>query len=374
MGLLAAAVSCNKPEEEFVPEPWDAYGPLHEIYQDKFLIGNIIRNSGDFANATRSGILKRHYKIVTAENDMKPNYLAPSVDPGSASATWNYRFTTADTIVNRARAEGFAVHAHTLIWYSQSPTWLAEGGEEYLNKFVTDVVTHFKGRVISWDVVNEAFRDGLTEANAADWKSCLRPASNAPWNKSIGPEYIEKAFLAARAADPDVKLYYNDYGMNGIGKRLATYNMVKEINEKYPDVGGRPLIDGIGMQSHHHLNTDPETVRASIEKFVSLGLEVGITEMDIIAANWPGLGLGAWDENAAQKQAAQYAAMFRVFIDNSRHISRVTFWGLDDGTSWRGGQRDPNDGGSSGSAHPTLLDKDYNIKPAFHAVMYPDRY
>jgi endo-1,4-beta-xylanase len=377
-GLLFSVLSCNEPVKEFIPEPWDTYSPLHEVYGE-FLLGNIVSPSD--LGGVRFNILKRHYNIITAENHMKPDQIAPASNPGSVSVVWNYQYYNADRIVNEAEQAGLKVHGHTLIWHSQSPTWLAAGGETYLNKFVTDVVTKYKGRILSWDVVNEAFRDGLTASDVAgnNWKNCLRRDNTAsggqengsPWNRTIGPEYIEKAFLAARAADPDAQLYYNDYNLNansGNNKHKAVYNMVNDINTRYPNVEGRPLIDGVGMQSHHHLNTTPESVEESIRLFTSLdGVKVGITELDIQAA---GQSWGEWGDGNAQKQAAKYAAFFRIFKYYSSDITRVTFWGLDDGTSWRGGRR--NDGNPN--AYPTLLDKDYNIKPAFHAVMSPDRY
>ena len=371
IGLLGIIVflSCNfnfnGNSEEEEPKTWETARPLKNIYTGEFLIGNIIRNTADFSNPVRSGILSRHYNTVTAENDMKPIAIAPNPAPASASVTWNYRWNTADTIVDNARNAGFDVHGHTLIWHSQSPEWLANGGETYLNKFVGDVVEHFKGRLISWDVVNEAMRDGLQPADVAgDWRNCLR--LDARWYQSIGPEYIEKAFLAARAADPDAMLYYNDYSLNsfqGNNKQRAVYKMVQDINERYPNVGGRKLIDGIGMQSHHHLNTTPESVEASIQLFSSLGVEIAITEMDIMAAKAGYNNLmNNWDDSAAQLQAKKYAAMFRIFINHSSEISRVTFWGLDDGTSWRA------------SSRPTLLNGDYSLKPAFYAVSNPQKY
>jgi len=253
------------------------------------------------------------------------------------------------------------------VWHQQTPAWLTTGNSAAvlanLGKFVTDVTAHFKGEVISWDVVNEAMRDGLTDNDAANWKTCLRPGG---WN-TIGAEYIENAFLAARAADPDAVLFYNDYNLNsnpGNGKPRAVYNMVKDINEKYPNIGGRKLIDGIGMQSHHHLNTTPESVEASIKLFSSLGVDITISELDIMAAkskDSPML-INDWDDNAAKLQAQKYAAMFKVFKEYSSKISRVTFWGLDDSTSWRA------------SSYPTLMDKDYNLKPAFYAVANPQKF
>ena len=356
--LLPLFFSCNTPPEED-PQSWEEARPLHEIYQDYFLMGNII-SPGDLNNTARFNYLKRHFNTLTAENHMKPDNIAPSAKGGP------YRWDNADRIITAATAEGIKVVGHTLIWYSQTPGWLTTGNkaavEENLEKYVTDVVTHFKGKLISWDVVNEAMRDGLSEGDAADWKNCLRPLKENGW-AVIGPEYIEKAFLAARKADPDVKLYYNDYNLNNAAKARAAYNMVNDINKKYPNEGGRPLIDGIGMQSHHHLTTNPQTVENSINLFASLEVEVAISEMDIQAAgnNLPG-GAVTWGDDAAQRQAAQYAAMFKIIKKHSDKISRVTFWGIDDGTSWRS------------STHPTLLDKDYHLKPAFYAVMDPNRY
>ena len=367
--LVLFFISCNI-EIGDDPENWEEAESLHEIYKSEFLIGNIIRNTNCFNNKTRSGILKHHFNTVTAENDMKPSLMAPSSKP--TTNTWNYRFSSADNIVNAANNAGMKVVGHTLIWHSQTPAWLTDGNKETvlanLEKYVTEVVTHFKGRLIEWDVVNEAFRDGLQNVTAStDWKTCLR-VDDSGWNKTIGPEYIEKAFLAARLADPDVKLLYNDYNLNNANKAQAVFNMVKDINTRHPNVNGRQLIDGIGMQSHHHINTSPQTVENSINLFASLNVDIAITELDIIAA---GRLLNAqnpppWNEAAALRQAQQYAAMLNIFKKNSSKISRVTFWGFDDGTHWR---TLDNSG-----AYASLMDKDYNLKPAFYAVLNPNRY
>jgi endo-1,4-beta-xylanase len=343
---------------------WDTESSLYKAYEDEFLIGNIIRSpsSADLAGV-RFELLKHHFNTATAENHMKPDYIAPTSSGGA------YRFGDADTIVNAANAAGLKMHGHTLIWHDQTPSWLTSGSDatvimNNLKKYVTDVVTHFKGKVISWDVVNEAIKATPEELNAQldgenwenyDWKDCLR---NSPWNKAE-KTYIEEAFLAARAADPDARLFYNDFNLNNIRKSRATYLMVKDINERYPNAGGRPLIDGIGMQTHHHLNTNPDTVKAATELFASLGVEIAVSEMDIVANNGGDINdsrLGAWNEAASRKQAELYAKLFKIYKDNAAHITRVTFWGLDDGTSWRSVN------------NPTLLDRNYGLKPAFFAV------
>jgi endo-1,4-beta-xylanase len=355
--LLSCDFSFKKDEAGEDPT-WETVKRLKDVHKNNFLMGNII-SPGDIGTV-RFNILKRHYNTATAENHMKPDHIAPFSEP--ATSTWAYRFTDADKIVNAVRAEGMKMHGHTLIWHSQTPEWLTapETKEEVLDnleKYCREVATHFKGKLLSWDVVNEAIRQGLTSSQAnGDWKECLRKDNpeGSPWNRAIGPEYIEKAFFAVRKADPDVLLYYNDYNLNDQNKATAVYNMVNDINKRYPNVEGRPLIDGIGMQSHHHINTNPQTVENSILLFTSLGVDVAITELDIEITGSSGSG-------GYEKQADQYTELFRIFIKYSSNISRVTFWGLDDGTSWRI-QNNP-------TAYATLLDKDYGLKPAFYAVL-----
>jgi GH35 family endo-1,4-beta-xylanase len=235
-----------------------------------------------------------------------------------------------------------------------------------LKNHVTTIVTHYKGKVISWDVVNEAISTATLD-NPNNWKDSLRRKSRGgdigneqiSWYDAIGPEYVEIAFKAARDADPDAKLYYNDFNLNNADKARAVYNMVKDINGRFPNYGGRPLIDGIGMQSHHHLGTNPATVEASIQLFKSLGVEISISELDIQNVNYAD-GKAQVPDDWRQVQAQQYAAMFKIFISHKDAIARVTFWGLDDGTSWLK------------DAKPTLFDADYTAKPAFYAVQDPN--
>jgi endo-1,4-beta-xylanase len=214
------------------------------------------------------------------------------------------------------------------------------------------VAEHFRGRVVSWDVLNEAINDN--PPNPQDWRGSLR---QTPWCKAIGHGYIEIVFRAAREADPEARLYYNDYNLDNQNKALAVYHMVKELNEKNPDVGGRPLIDGVGMQGHYRVSTSPENVALSLEHFISLGVEVSVTELDVQAG-----ADGVLSESQAVEQGVSYARLFRVFKKYAPHISRVTFWGLEDSMSWRTAQ------------NPTLFDKSLKAKPAFYGVTDPEAY
>jgi len=318
---------------------------LKDQYAPFFLVGNVV--SPRDIGGPRFEMLHKHFNIVTAENAMKPLYLQGN--PGV------FTFETADKLVDAVLESGMKMHGHTLAWHQQSPEWInregmgrAEAVENLINHAKT-VAAHFRGRVVSWDVLNEAIVDN--PPNPADWRASLR---QTPWHRAIGPEYIEIVFRAAREADPEAKLYYNDYNLDNRNKAFAVYNMVKELNEKNPDVGGRPLIDGIGMQGHYRTKTNIESVAASLERFASLGVEISITELDVQA------GINSiLTEEQALAQGITYARLFALFGKYAAVIGRVTIWGLDDGASWRG------------DTSPTLFDRNLQEKPAFWGALNP---
>ncbi|MCM3128103.1 endo-1,4-beta-xylanase [Paenibacillus provencensis] len=346
LGPVAAA----PPIQEDLPN-------LKDVYQDEFLIGNIV-NASTF-DETRLKLLTKHHNVVTFENDMKPDY--------AYGPDREFDFTAEDALVQRVQAADLDLHGHVLVWHAQSPTWLhtADNGEPLsrdealanLRTHVKTVVEHFGDQVISWDVVNEAMNDN--PPNPEDWKNALR---NSGWLQAIGPEYIEEAFLAAKEVIDengwDIKLYYNDYNDDNQNKSTAIYSMVKEINEKYAaNHPGEKLIDGIGMQAHYNLGTRLDNVRMSLERFISLGVEVSVTELDITAGTNSTI-----TETEAKQQAYLYAQLMDLYKKNSEYIPRVTFWGLNDSTSWRAEQ------------NPTLFDKDFQAKEAFYAVSDPEKY
>ncbi|MFK0522997.1 endo-1,4-beta-xylanase [Paenibacillus illinoisensis] len=343
-------VTAAPPIQENLPD-------LKEVYKDDFLIGNIV-NPATF-DETRLKLLTKHHNVVTFENDMKPDY--------AYNADREFDFTAEDALVQRVQDAGLDLHGHVLVWHAQSPTWLhtAANGEPLsreealtnLRTHVQTVVEHFGDQVISWDVVNEAMNDN--PSNPQDWKNALR---NSGWLQAIGPDFLEEAFLAAKEVIDengwDIKLYYNDYNDDNQNKSTAIYSMVKEINENYAkDHPGEKLIDGIGMQAHYNLGTRLDNVKMSLERFISLGVEVSVTELDIMAGT-----NSAITEKEAKQQAYLYASLMDLYKKNSEHIPRVTFWGLNDSTSWRAEQ------------NPTLFDKDFQAKEAFYGVVDPEKY
>ena len=334
---------------------------IKDVYADDFLIGTA--GSGKEFEGVRFELLKKHFNAITAENAMKPEGLQPTKGV--------FTFDASDAFIDKAQAADIAVHGHVLVWHQQSPDWMNTSGTgdgkaalgrgealENLQTHITTVMEHFGDKVISWDVVNEAMNDN--PSNPENWKGALRQSQ---WYQAIGEDYVEQAFLAARAvlnAHPEwqVKLYYNDYNLDNQNKAAATYHMVKELNEAYAAKhAGKMLIDGVGMQGHYTVNTNPANVALSLERFISLGVEVSITELDIQAGSNYEL-----TDKLANAQGYQYAQLFKLFRDNADHIARVTLWGMDDGNSWRA------------QGNPLVFDKDLQAKAAFDGVIDPDAF
>jgi endo-1,4-beta-xylanase len=188
---------------------------------------------------------------------------------------------------------------------------------------VTQVATHFRGQIHSWDVVNEAFADGGSGG---------RRDSNL---QRTGNDWIEAAFRAARAADPNAKLCYNDYNTDGINaKSTGIYNMVRDFKAR-----GVP-IDCVGLQSHLGTTID-SSYQANIQRFADLGVDVQITELDVMQGG---------------NQANIYATVTRSCLAVSR-CTGITVWGVRDCDSWRG------------SDNALLFDCAGNKKAAYTSVL-----
>lgn len=263
--------------------------PINYHFNDKVLktsvsfpVGSAVGHESLQDDPTYVQILKREFNSVTSEYNMKMG----TIWKGGRGS---YDFSGADIIVNFAHDNGMRVHGHTLAWSQEDeiPMWLQNldlepGDPEWtvlLKEYITTVVTHFKGRVDSWDVVNEAFRDYNGEYRGSDpWDT-----STIFWYKKIGEDFVKIAFEAARAADPDCKLFYNDYGFVNPAKRAGMIpNLKKLIDDGVP-------IDGIGMQLHVEVHTDAGEVTQAFRDVLGLGehILVHASEIDVIV-NTPG--------------------------------------------------------------------------------------
>ena len=343
----------------------DAQGPLpilKDVYKDYFPIGNIL--NGRYLMSEYRELLLSQFNTVTAENQMKPDNLAPREKGGQ------YNFGPADEMVNEVLKYGISVHGHTLVWHKQTPAWMTTGTpaqvRENMVNFINTVMAHYKGKVLSWDVVNEGIRERINPGDQdLSWKTQLREDSK--WFIALGADYVELAFRTARAADPDVELYFNDYNLDNQRKVQVTVNMIKDINDRYKAEGNkRNLIDGVGLQAHYSTSTSVENVRSSIEKFKNIGIKIAISELDVEIRSVGGGSFGpgkntVTTETEQRIQALTYAQLFNVFRENKEHITRVTMWGMDDEFSWKS------------LGNPCLWDGGLKPKQAFWAVVNPNK-
>ena len=340
--------------------PLQLYGQK-SVYKNYFPVGNIINEK--YMDDVYFNVIKNHFNVITPENSLKPVSL--TTNRGGA-----YNWAYADQMVNRMLENGIPVHGHVLVWYDWTPEWMTQGTrtevEDNLKNYITDVLAHYHGRIHSWDVVNEAMENDLSAADAAgDWRKCLR--TNVPWYRALGADYIETAFRTARKADPDITLYYNDYTMEDPHKTEAIRKMIHEINNRYKEETGqeRNLIEGLGIQAHYQLKDFNENkVRSSLDKLTTLNIELSISELDVTTAGYE-TGGGkdtVMSEHDTTLQAMIYARLFRIYREYAAYLSRVTFWGIDDHSSWL----------SAGT--PCLFDRYLNPKKAYNAVFNPEKH
>ncbi len=293
-----------------------------------------IRLTGQAGTNART-VLVREFNATTPGNVMKHDHIHPSPT--------TYAFQDGDSLVAFAEANGMVVRGHTLVWHNQLASWLTGGtwtqpqAESLLVTHITTVVSHYRGHVVAWDVVNEALADN--GARRATF-----------WSNAVGPAYIEKAFRAARAADATVLLFYNDYNIEGTGPKAdSAYAMLSDLKSR-----GVP-VDGIGFQAHFQVGGLPtrSDMIANFTRFAALGLKIHITELDV-RVPLPATAV------SLQTQAQNY----RDVVDACRQVSACTMvvlWGFTDAYSWV-----PSTFSGWGAALP--FDASYNPKPAYQAL------
>lgn len=324
--------------------------PLKELFKDYFPIGAAITPQHADPNTVHGQALIKHFSSVTAENVMKPDALQRN----KGVYTWN----GADKIVQFAKANNMQVRGHVLTWHSQSPDWMFydQNGEllskeiasDQLKEHITTVMSRYKDDVYAWDVVNEALFDW-------DPNDKIIYREDSPWFEIFGESYIDSAFVFARRADPNAKLFYNDYNSIFTWKRYKIHNLVKRLKDN------NIPIDGIGIQGHWFVGTSEEDIRITLDLFKGLGVEIQITELDLpvyMSNDEPGSMVYTETFSLRQKQA--YSMLFQIFLDYRDIITGVTFWGIGDDASWldKPGRK----------TFPFLLDEELQPKPAYFEV------
>ncbi|MDR2499442.1 MAG: endo-1,4-beta-xylanase [Tannerellaceae bacterium] len=340
---------------------------LKDAIKDRFLIGTAMNTRQIMETDTPAvHLIQKHFNAIVAENCMKSMYLQPREG--------EFFFEEADRLAAFAEKYGMTLTGHTLIWHSQAPLWFfvdSNGNPasrelliERMRRHITTVVGRYKGRVKGWDVVNEAVLDD----------GRLR---DSPFLKIIGPEYLSLAYQFAREADPDAELYYNDYSMAIPQKREGVVRMVRSLIE------GGARIDAIGMQGHLNMEfPSVDEFEKSLLAFASLGVKVMITELDLSALPepQPQAGSDVGRRVAADKTLNPYTegltveaenawsnhllAFFDLFRQHSDKITRVTFWGVSDATSWK--NNFPVFGRTD---YPLIFDRAHKEKPVVDMII-----
>ncbi len=276
-------------------------------------------------------VADRQFDMVTPGNEMKWDTTEP------ADGTFN--FGPGDQIVAYAHAHHMVVRGHNLVWQSQLPTWVSslplDQVKAVMEQHIRTEVSHYRGQVYSWDVVNEPLNaDGSLVDDV--------------FYQAMGPGYIADALRTAHAADPRARLYLNDYNIEGINpKSDAMYNLVKSLRQQ-----GVP-INGVGLESHFILGTVPSTMLANMRRFAALGVDVAVTELD------DRIQLPATSADLAQ-QASDYATVVGDCLAVRRCVS-ISQWGIGDADSWIPGF-------FAGYGAATMFDENYQPKPAFYAT------
>ncbi|MFO1477776.1 MAG: endo-1,4-beta-xylanase [Verrucomicrobiota bacterium] len=360
---------------------------LKDAFKNDFLVGTAINRTVALGaagvradNARRSpeqvqkdiALVKQQFNQIAPENDLKWALIHPR------EGADGYEFGPADAYVNFGLSNRLYLVGHTLVWHAQTPRWVFEGTNpppagatnspgrgfngprasrdellQRMSNHIQTVVGRYKGKIQVWDVVNEAVSDHGT--------NILRVS---PWSQIIGPDFIAKAFEYAHAADPGAILRYNDYGLEDPVKRRKFIALVKSLQEQHVPVMA------IGSQTHVSVTSPSfEEEDQALTDLESLGLPIHITELDVNGAqagqrntgadvaNNAATTQGGLVEDANAKLAKEYAALFKAFVKHRNSVKMVTFWGVNDGVSWRA------------NGKPLLFDANNQPKPAFDAVI-----
>jgi len=355
--LFAATVPAAWAQEAAVAVQASQGPTIKDAYQDHFFIGMAGDLPGNYS-AQELGLVQENFNFVTPENCMKPGPIHPGED--------SWRFERPDALVQWCLDNHLAIHGHTLVWHAQTNDWFFRDGDKAavtrrMKDHIRTLVGRYKGKVRSWDVVNEAISDGGNSQTAG-----TENLRNSPWLRALGPEYLTLAFQFAHEADPDATLYYNDYGIEAGPKHASSLVLLKRL------IADGDPVHGVGIQGHWSTAGIPyDALDKAIADYASLGLKVSITELDVTIRGssggqfGPGFGFGARRFRASappspqdlQAQADAYARLFAILIKHKDAVERVTFWGLSDRRTWRFGQ------------HPLIFDGNNQRKPAYAAIV-----
>lgn len=287
-----------------------------------------------------------NFNLIVGENEMKMDALEPAQN--------TFTYDAAIKLVQYARVRKLALRGHTLVWHSQVPEWISKDGKSndkgwtrqqllaILENHITKVVKRFGDWICEWDVVNETLDDDQSIVRTKPNGYQLRKES--VWVKVIGEDFIDSAFVYAHRANPNIKLYLNDYGceFSGNAKTTALYNLATRLKNS-----GIP-IDGVGLQCHLSAgNFSKQNLDNTVKRYAAAGLNCIFTEID----------MAIYSQSAAElkQQADAYKQITEVFLKND-NCPHMVIWGIADNLSW------------IADRNPVLFDASTRPKQAYSAV------
>lgn len=333
---------------------------LKEAYKNDFLIGAALSGPQiEEKDPKAADLVPKQFNAITPENIMKAEVIHPKWDV--------YNFELADKIAEYGKKYNIPVNGHTLIWHSQLPGYAraikdVDSFRLFFTNHINTVAGRYEGKIASWDVVNEALNEDGTMRKSI-------------FLEKLGDDYVTEAFRLTQKASPTTELYYNDYNNEQPAKRAGCIELIKKVQK----AGVR--IDGVGIQGHWHIGKVPlKDIEESILAYSALGLKVMFTELDIevLPRNFSGADVNqrvaenpalnpyvnGLPDSVQQQLARDYENLFKLFLKHKDKITRVTFWGVNDGQSWLNGW--PVRGRTN---YPLLFDREFNPKPAYYKVM-----
>ena len=352
----STSIHVNKKAEAF---------SLSDAFENQFLVGAAISEDQILGKDKKSiSIVKNEYNTITPENSLKWMFIEPQPN--------KFNFDVSDKYVDFGMKNNMHIVGHALVWHSQLSDYMKGIKDRktmsfHIQNHISTLVKRYKGKIHTWDVVNEALNEDGT----------LR---ESVFFNIMGSEYIENSFSWANDADPDVNLVYNDYNLCEEPKRKGAIKLIKDLQKK------NIKIDCVGIQAHWQLNSPTiEEIEKTIISFSELGIDVMFTELDISVLPSPWELQGAevnqnfekfeddkkmnpypikLPDAVKKKLANRYKDIFKLFLKHQDKISRVTFWGVTDKNSWL------NDWPIKGRTnYPLLFDRNYQSKIAYKSII-----
>jgi len=288
--------------------------------------------------------------MLVPENVLKMQVVHPEPE--------RYNFEPGDFLAAFCQKHGMKMRGHTLVWHQQMAPWFQgvatrENARRLLEEHIRAVAGHYRGKIESWDVVNEAIdvKDGIAGG--------LR---KTPWFELLGPEYIDFAFRAARAVDGEARLVYNDYGLDyadegTAAKQEAVLRLLRGMLER------KVPLDGFGTQAHLNVASrekfKPEALRKFLGEVAALGLKIYVTELDVIDQALPD------DVEARDRGVAEFYEAYLSAALDVKAVVAVLTWGLTDRYTWLARRHAR---ASGAPIRPLPLDREYGRKPAWRAI------